>query len=107
MPRSAGLGLARVAADTPVVERGTLFDTCPGRAAIATELFRIHGEFDEFGLGWHVLICRCRLWAGEHEYLASRRLVNAAPLKLGRLTPPRSRSIVAPARRISMRRSRH
>ena len=33
MPRSAGLGLARVAAETPVAERGTWFDTCPGRGA--------------------------------------------------------------------------
>src|SRR5712671_161212 len=33
MPQSAGLGLARAAAETPAVERGTWFDTCPGRGA--------------------------------------------------------------------------
>ena len=31
MPRLAGLGLARAAAEIPVAERGTWFDTCPGR----------------------------------------------------------------------------
>jgi hypothetical protein len=33
MPQSAGLGLARVAAEIPAVERGTWFDMCPGRGA--------------------------------------------------------------------------
>jgi len=33
MLRSAGLGLAQAAAETPAAERGTWFDTCPGRAA--------------------------------------------------------------------------
>ena len=33
VPRSAGFGLARAAAETPAVERGTWFDMCPGRGA--------------------------------------------------------------------------
>ena len=33
MPQFVGLALARVAAETPAVERDTWFDMCPGRGA--------------------------------------------------------------------------
>jgi hypothetical protein len=36
-PQSGPRALAQVTAETPVVERGTWFDTCPGRGAKSEE----------------------------------------------------------------------
>src|SRR5438309_11000816 len=51
VPRSAGLGYTRVAAQIPVAEQDTWFDTCPGRGAKSDVAAGLTGflSFEGFG----------------------------------------------------------